>query len=78
MRECIWHQVYFKDFKSKIKFYSLKVFLMLMRLKVEHGEVWTSISTIKGKDSIFMHVSYTIEVNRSDMGRTELLVIKEY
>ena len=78
MRECIWHQVYFKDFKSKIKFYSLKVFLMLMRLKVEHGEVWTSISTMKAKDSTFMHVSYTIEVNRSDMGRTELLVIKEY
>jgi len=78
MRECIWHQVYFKDLKSKVKFYALKVFLMFMRLKVEHGETWTCISTMEAKDLVFMKVSYVIEIKRSDLGRTELLVIKEY
>ena len=78
MRECIWHQVYFKNFKSKVKFYALKVFLMFMRLKVEHGETWTPYGSVRGKDSENKLITYEIEINRSDLGRIELLVIKEY
>jgi len=71
MRICVWHQYYYKNWKSRIFFNLLKL------IGLDKGETWTSISTMKSKDVIFAQVKYSIEINESDMGRKELLIIKE-
>ena len=76
MRECIWHQYKYRNWKSKILFNIMRI------IGLDKGEVWTSIFTIEGKGIADYGVDdfiekYTIEINKSDMGRTELLIIKE-
>jgi len=72
MRECIWHQYYYKNWKWRILFNLFKI------IALHRGEVWTNYGTIRGRSTEFKDVVFEIEINKSDMGRTELLVIKEY
>jgi len=72
MRECIWHQYYYKNWKWRIVHFLFRI------IGLDKGEVWTNFSTMESKDVVFPHITYSIEINRSDMGRTELLVIKVY
>lgn len=71
MRTCIWHQYYYRNFRSKI------LYNLLRLMGIHKGEVWTSYGSIKGKDSTNQHVTYEVEINTSDMGRIEFLVIRE-
>ena len=76
MRECIWYQYKYRNWKSKILFNLMKI------IGLDKGEVWTPIFTIEGKGIANYDIDdftekYVIEINRSDIGRVELLIIRE-
>jgi len=74
MRECIWHQYCYKNWKWKILFNFFRL------IGLDGGEVWSNLLTIQGRGKYVNPINqgkYTLEINESDMGRRELLIIRE-